>query len=165
MAFVRGVMACFDAGGIDVVRLRVDIDVDRSCPEQDDGLGGGDEGERRGDHLVAGPDAEGHEGDLERVGARGTSDGVADAEVAGDGALELPHILAEDELAGVEDRRAMAASTSGLIFLYWPTTSTIWRFIGVTCSKVDDQCPRPRTMWDTVLRMILKSIRRDMFSM
>jgi hypothetical protein len=55
MARVRGVISAFDQGGVDVAGGRVDVDEHRHGAQQHDGLGGGDEGERRGDDFVAGP--------------------------------------------------------------------------------------------------------------
>ena len=43
-------------------------------PEQPDDFGRGDVGKRRYDHLIAGLQAEGHEGDLKGVGTVGHRD-------------------------------------------------------------------------------------------
>ena len=45
---------------VDVQRVRADVHEDRPGPEADDGVGGGDERERRQDDLVAGPEVAEH---------------------------------------------------------------------------------------------------------
>jgi hypothetical protein len=46
----------FDFGGVEVVRVRLDIDEDRLRPGAPDGPGGGEEGVRGGDDLITGAD-------------------------------------------------------------------------------------------------------------
>ena len=55
-----------DQGRVDVAVARLDVDEHRLGAGQHDGLGRGGKGEGRGDDLVAGADALGHQGDQER---------------------------------------------------------------------------------------------------
>ena len=71
IALVRGVIA---AATLAASRLNVRGSMSTNtgrAPEPVDHAGGGEERERRGDDLVARPDAEGHESGQQRVGARG----------------------------------------------------------------------------------------------
>ena len=70
--------------------------------ELHDRLRGGDEAVGDGDHFVAGPDAAGAQGQIERVGPRRHPDGVLDAAVGGELRLEGPDVGAEEELHPVE---------------------------------------------------------------
>ena len=69
IARVRGVMAASTALGIEVEGLQVDVGEHRRGVGLDDGGGRGQEGVGRHDHLVAGLDAGGHQGDPQRDGA------------------------------------------------------------------------------------------------
>ena len=57
------------------------------------------------DDLVAGPDAEGHHGEQQRVGARRHADGVGDAQVGGQVALHALDLGAHDEALAVAHPR------------------------------------------------------------
>ena len=92
-----------DEGRVDVEGARIDIDEDGLGPHQADGLGGGEEGEGGGDHLVAGAHAQRAQADDERVGARVEADGVPDAQVVGHLFLEGLDLGSEDEAPRVED--------------------------------------------------------------
>ena len=60
------------------------------------------EGERRNDHLVARPDAQGDQRKPQRVGAVRDPDHVLDVEVCGQLALERLHLRPADEAARVD---------------------------------------------------------------
>ena len=72
------------------------------APSEHDHLAGGDERERRGDHLVAAADAERHQRDQQRLGAARARDAVLGADVRGEALLELADLRAHDVLAVVE---------------------------------------------------------------
>src|SRR5215204_2649956 len=74
-----------------------------SSTSADDGLGGGDEGVRGDDDLVARADADGAERDLEAVGAVGDADAVPRAHELGVLLLEGGDRLAADEVARGQD--------------------------------------------------------------
>ena len=74
--------------GVDVERLGIDVDEDRFRPLVEERVRRGDEGERAGDDLVAGPPAELAHAEVERRRAARDRDRVLDAEVVGEGALE-----------------------------------------------------------------------------
>jgi hypothetical protein len=103
MARVRRRDPLFDQGGIDVAGDGIDVDEHRRRPEQHDRLGGGDEGERGRDHFVAVSHAQRHQGDHQRLGARGHGDAVARARVLGQARLEFADFGTHDVLAMVED--------------------------------------------------------------
>jgi hypothetical protein len=89
-----------DLGGIDVERHRVDVHEHRPGAGAGDAAGGGEEGERRQQHLVAGADLQGVQGQRHRVGAGGAADAVAGAAVGGDLVLQGGDLGAEDDLPG-----------------------------------------------------------------
>ena len=70
-------------GCIQVAAVAVDVDEHRRGAAHDGGGGGGDEGAGGGDDLVAGADAEGDQGELERLGAVVEGDGVVATEEGG----------------------------------------------------------------------------------
>jgi len=70
-------------GCIQVAAVAVDVGEHRRGAAHDGGGGGRDEGAGGGDDLVAGADAEGYQGELERLGAVVQGDGVVAAEVGG----------------------------------------------------------------------------------
>ena len=72
--------------------------------ELHDRLGGGEEGERRDHHLVAGTDAERAQADHERVRPVGHPDAVLRADVGGELGLERLDLRAEDVAAALEHR-------------------------------------------------------------
>ena len=105
IARVRGVIAAVDRGRVDVERDRIDVDEPRRRADARDAAGGREERERRRDDLVAGTDAERHQRDEQRVGARRQADGVRDAEVGRHLALERLDLGAADEPLAVGDPR------------------------------------------------------------
>ena len=97
MAVVRGVSRRSTSAG-SRPRVRVlDVREDRSRAHAEDGVGGGDEGERRTDHLLARADAQRQQGQLQGVGARGGQQHAVGAEVLGEALL---HAAADGTVAG-----------------------------------------------------------------
>ena len=66
IARVRGVIAASISAGIDVEGRRLDVDKHRRRAAVADDVGGGDEGVADRDHLVARPDAEGQQRQMQR---------------------------------------------------------------------------------------------------
>ena len=99
MALVRGVMAAREQRRIEVVGARVDVHEDRRGSEQGNGFHGGDEGERRGDHLVACAHAQRHQRDQQRIRAAGAGNAVLGAGARRQPRLQLRHLRPQDELA------------------------------------------------------------------
>ena len=93
----------FDFVSIDVVRQRVDIREHGRRPESGHGAGRGKERERRHDDFIAGADIESREGQQERIGPIGTTDGVVRPAIFGGFGLERGHFRAKDHLAGLQD--------------------------------------------------------------
>ena len=81
---------------------QVDVDEDRPRADVADRPGGGDEGHRHRDHLVAGTDVEGVEGEVERARAAVDGDRVRAAAVRREVAFEALDPGAEDEGRVVE---------------------------------------------------------------
>ena len=86
-----------DGFGADAEGLGIDVAEDRPRADRRHRLGGGVEGERGHDHLVARLHAERAQSDRQRVGAVRDPDHVLDAEVLGELRLESVHLGAEDE--------------------------------------------------------------------
>jgi hypothetical protein len=80
------------------------VGVDEAHPPArvEDGGGGGEEGIGRDEHFLP-LDAEGAERNLDGARAAGDGDGVRDADLRRELLLELPPVLAERQLAGLED--------------------------------------------------------------
>jgi hypothetical protein len=93
-----------DPRGIDVAGVGLDVDPHRHAAQQRDGLGGGREGERRRDDLVAGLQVERHHRDQQRLGAAGDGDAMLRAGVRRQRGLELLDLGTHDVLAVVEHR-------------------------------------------------------------
>ncbi len=93
-----------DRGGIQVQRDGIDVGEHRPRADAHDGLGGRDEGEGRGHHLVTRPDVDRREGRDQRVGARRHAHDLLrrDVEPRGEGGLERDHLVAEDEAPTLE---------------------------------------------------------------
>ena len=107
-ARVRGVTAAATASASSVRRTRIDIGEDRTRAGHVDGQGGIGGRERRGDHLVAGPDAQPAQRQRDRVGAGVHADGVCRAGGGGELGFEGRHFRAEHEPSAIEhagDRR------------------------------------------------------------
>ena len=83
---------------IDVEGVGVDVHEHRRRADIADGLGRGDEGERRGDDFVAFADAGRGQREVQGVGTRGHADRVFDAEVVGGFLLKGLHVRAENKL-------------------------------------------------------------------
>src|SRR5207244_3760894 len=65
----------------EVEAARLDVHEDGPGAEPGDGAAGGEKGVRRGDDLVAGADAQGHQRHEQRIGTGGDADGVRHAQV------------------------------------------------------------------------------------
>jgi hypothetical protein len=91
-----------EAPRIEIVSLRVDVDEDGHGADHHHGARGGDEGERRRDHLVARAHAHRLQGEEQRVGAGVEADAVAGAAERGQLRFERLHLGAEDEAAARE---------------------------------------------------------------
>ena len=68
-----------EVGGVEVVRVGLDVDEDRRGPLEEEGVGARRERERRHQDLVARTDAERLDDQVQRRGARGDRDPVLDA--------------------------------------------------------------------------------------
>lgn len=77
-----------DHGRVDVEGPRIGIDQHRRCAGIADGGDRRDEGHRRGDHLIARPDAEGEQRQVQRRRARVQRDRLARPAIGGEAALE-----------------------------------------------------------------------------
>src|SRR5262249_33958433 len=86
--------AFLDAAYLEVVGLGIYVTEHRARAREEDGIGRGDARERRGDHLVAGTDAEGGESDVERGGARRSGHRGVRSTQAREGAPGLPPLRA-----------------------------------------------------------------------
>jgi hypothetical protein len=88
---------------VDVEGERIDVDETRRRAKTHDRPRCREERERRGDHLVAGTDAERHERDDQRVGSRRHADGVSDADRGRDLVLQRLDLRTTDEALAVTD--------------------------------------------------------------
>ena len=95
----------FDAGGIDVEGLLVDLTEHRRRADERHRFGRGRIGERRADHGVAAPDALRHQHQHQRIGAARDPDRVPGAAEFGQRPLELTDFRPIDELAMLGDAR------------------------------------------------------------
>ena len=86
-------------GRADEVGVGIDVGEDRHGAETRHGAGRREEGVARQDHLIAGLDVEGHQGEEEAVGAGGAADGVRHAQQPRQFGLEIGDVGAEDEPA------------------------------------------------------------------
>ncbi len=91
-----------DLGGFDVHRLGVHVGEHGRGAGVDDGVDRGAEGQRRGDHLVAGPHPRREERQVEGRRARVHGDGVRGVLVGGEVALEPRHLGAGAEPSAAE---------------------------------------------------------------
>lgn len=92
-----------DFGRVDVEGAGQHIDEHRRRAREADHLGGGHEGEWRGEHGVAGANPFGHEWNEQRVGAGGARNAVLRADVPGELLLGFEHFRPHDELGAVDD--------------------------------------------------------------
>ena len=88
-AFVRSRDRRLDGGRIEVERVRVDVGEDGHAALVDEAVRRRRERERRGDHLVAGPDPRGAHAEVETRGAARDRRAVRRAHIAGEALLEL----------------------------------------------------------------------------
>ena len=91
-----------DAGRVDVVGLRVDVDEDRLGAGAGDGPGGGEEGVGRGDHFVARSDPFGHQAHQQGVAAGGDGNRVRAGAIRGQLGFEVGDAGAEDALLALQ---------------------------------------------------------------
>jgi hypothetical protein len=91
-----------DPGRVDVGRAFLDIREYGLRAEKHNHLRGRDEGERRGDDLVAGPDLQRHERDQQGFGPGSDAHAVLGAGVSRETLLELAHLGPENELTVLE---------------------------------------------------------------
>ena len=96
-------------GGLDLLRadalgVGAAIHENRGGACDPDGLGGGKEGVRVGDDLIARADAKGHEGEPDGVGAVADADGVFGAVISCQLSFELLEHGAHDVLAALQHR-------------------------------------------------------------
>ncbi len=112
IARVRGVTARPRAAGSMLKVAGIDVDEHRHGAAVADGVGGGDEGVADGDHLVAGPDADGQQRQMQRGGAVGHGAGVRRADRGGELRLEGRDLRALGDPAGQNGGCAASASAS-----------------------------------------------------
>ena len=91
-----------DARGVDVEGAGIDVDEHRARAEVAENLGGRGEGERRGDNLVAGADAERPQREMQRAGAMRERERVFRADVAGEFILEALGLGAGGDPSGAQ---------------------------------------------------------------
>ncbi len=85
----------FDAGGIEIERVRIDINENGDGTLVAENVGDGDEGERWNDDFIAVGDAEGANAEMERGRAGTYGNGMRSANVVCEGVLKLFHLGAE----------------------------------------------------------------------
>ena len=102
IAFVRSVTAAATSAGIDVQVVLAHVDEDGRRAGVDDHVRGRRPGDRRRDHLVAGPDAERDEREVQRGRARGDREHVLRLEVLGHPLLEQRGARPGRQPAGAE---------------------------------------------------------------
>ena len=96
-----------DTFGIDIQTVGLDVDEYRDRADIADRLGRRDEGEGRGDDLVALADTGREQGQVQGLGTGGTADCMLDAEIVSGFLFKRLHIGAEDEAGfaqGLQDR-------------------------------------------------------------
>ena len=91
-----------DACSVDQARIRLDIHKHRTPPQQNNHLGRGGKGERRGDHFVAALQAQRHQADEQRLGAAGNGDAMPGARALRQRRLQLGHFRPHDVLAVIQ---------------------------------------------------------------
>ena len=87
---------------VDVETDRAGIDEDRPGTDARDATARGEKGEAGAEHLVAGPDAEGHQGDENRIRAGAEAERVLRAGELGQRALKPLDLGPEDEVPGAQ---------------------------------------------------------------
>ena len=90
-------------GHVHQQRFRVDVDKARERATACDRFGGGGEGVRDRDHLIAGTDAERPQRQLQGIRAVAAGDRLARAAVGGELSFEVAHLLPLDEVRRGED--------------------------------------------------------------
>ena len=113
-------MALLELRRIHGERARLDVDEHRRRAGVADRRHRRHEGERNGDHFVAGADAGRQQRQMERAGAGVDGDGVLGAAVGGEIALEGGDILAEHELRAVQhaEDRAVDVGLDALVLSF-----------------------------------------------
>jgi hypothetical protein len=91
-----------DQSRIDVVSLRIDIDIHGPRTRIKDGRSRGDEGERRGDHFLARAYAGRQQSQMQRTGSGIGSDAVLRSVKGCELLLKRRHFRAQNKLAGFE---------------------------------------------------------------
>ena len=99
---MRGRDRRLDRRRVHVERQRIDLREHRRRAREQDRVGRGDERERRGDDLVARPEPERVQAQVEAGRAARDGDGVLHPDALGPGALEAGHHRAQRELAGAQ---------------------------------------------------------------
>ena len=89
---------CLDQTRVDGVGLRVDVHEHGRGAAVADRRDGGNEGERHGDDFVAGPDAGGEQGQVQRAGARVHANRVISAAIRREFLFEAPDLRAQHEV-------------------------------------------------------------------
>ena len=89
MPFVRGVIFGFDLGGVQVEGQRIGVHEDRRRAAVAHRVGGGDIGQGRDDHLVAGLNTQRHQRQVQRRRAVVAGHGVAHAAIGCEGCFEV----------------------------------------------------------------------------
>ena len=101
MAFVDGRDQRRNVLGIDIECLRIDVGKNRPGAKPRDRAGRGEERETRQNHLVAGGNVQGHQGQQQGVAARGAADGVFCLAIGGQLLFELRDLRPEHESAAI----------------------------------------------------------------
>ena len=95
---MRGVILASTAAGLIFSVLRIDVREHDTRARKADGVGRGDEGERRGNHLVAWSDPEREQHQVQGRSAGRSRHGILAADVLGEGCLEGGDRIALGEL-------------------------------------------------------------------
>jgi len=95
-----------ESGGVNGVEVEADgtdVTKNRGGSDSGDAASRGEKSESGNKDLISGADAEGHEGEEDRIGAGGDAQVVGDAGVRGAFLLKSRDIRSHDELAAQED--------------------------------------------------------------
>jgi len=93
----------FEAGDVDIVGHRIDVDEDGFRLGQRHHFGGGGEGEARHEHSIPWSDAGGKQRQQQRIGAVGAGHDMLGADIGGELLLELRHLRAQDVATVFDD--------------------------------------------------------------
>src|SRR5262245_49256309 len=75
--------AIADLSDVEVIAPGIDVDIDGTGTQQDDGFSGGYKRKWRCDHLVPRTNAQSHHGNLKSIRSRGTTNSVGYAKILG----------------------------------------------------------------------------------